>query len=254
MKNALPKYLQLKHISKLLIPVLLLQLGCTYESDDKSEYTDNVSVETKSKHIKALFFGTGPFATKEDSGCLKYDNSHWVSFPEGSSVEVVIPADTSDEDNLFIIDEINKLNTAIAGYFDIRVTQSNSTQLPLASENQIMVNLVDTTEMFEFCGNNPGGCMKADFQSSNKHFVKAADTYYPAASGIFDMHEVGHGIGLCHVDAQDFAEGTMASAGGDDGVIRSFSELELEAINTVFTSGLEVGASEQDFWDAGLIP
>jgi hypothetical protein len=59
-------------------------------------------------------------------------------------------------------------------------------------------------------------------------------------------------MGLCHVNQNAFSNGTMASEGGSS--IRSFSELELDAISTVFTSGLNAGVTEQEFWDAGLIP
>ena len=230
---------------------LFLLLGCL-DSGGPSGHVDTISLETKSNHIKALFFGTGPYASvlSGDNGCPS-SSSRWQAFPAGSAVEVIIPANVSSEGEVFVLEEVNKLNVAFAGYMTINVVVSSHTKIPKATTNQLTINLLNTAEMKKICSSSGGGCIKTKFKGNNYELIKG-DSYYPINLGIFDIHEIGHGIGLCHVDSEVFPEGTMASSGGVD--IRSFSDSELDAINTVFTSGLVVGATEQDFWDAGLIP
>jgi len=231
---------------------LLLLFGCDEGSSKPSGHVDTISLETKSNHIKALFFGTGPYASvaSGDNGCPSF-SSRWQAFPAGSLVDVVIPANVSNKDEEFVIAEVNKLNVAFAGYLTLNVLISSHTKLPTATNNQLTINLVNEQEMKKVCPTSSGGCIKTAFESNNYELIKG-DSYYPITAGIYDMHEIGHGIGLCHVNSQTFSEGTMAAGGNVS--IPSFSRSELEAINTVFTSGLTVGATEQDFFDAGLIP
>lgn len=243
-------------LNKVLIVISCFSLsflaGCGGGSSDDG-YTTNVSVETQSKHIKALFFGVGPYAYKNsESGGGVGPSSRWTSFRRDSLVEIILPAKTSDVDYEFVVEEIDRLNTAIAGYFTLTVILSGKDELTSANDNQITVNIVNSDVMKKNCGEAGGGCIQQKFYKPDNHFIKSGVSYYPTSEGIFDIHEIGHGIGLSDVNPAAFPEGTMASAGGRN--IPKFSDSELAAINRVFTSGLKVGATEQDFWDAGLIP
>jgi len=228
-------------------------LGCGSESNQSVDpgFTENTSLETKSNHIKALFFGTGLYSSRNNVGCPG-PKARWTSFPYGSTIEVVIPSSITDADAQFVSEEMAKLNIALAGYFNVSVTQSGQSELLVATDKQLTINLVNPSEMQRYCGSASGGCIGIVFENDFDYHLKSGDSYYPVDRGVFDIHEIGHGIGLCHVNPRVFPEGTMASSG--IGTIRSFSESELDAINTVFASGLNVGATEQEFWDAGLIP
>ena len=237
-------------------PYLLLALliGCGGSSSDDEGLTKNVSHERQSNHIKALFFGTGPYSFANNPGFIG-SRGRWVSFPMGSLVEVILPDETTDDDYQFVVEEMDKLNTAFAGYFTTMVVQSEKSDLTNPQENQLTFNFVDSVGMKKYCGNaDGGGCIDMKFQKEGEHLIKNGSSFYPVSKGIFDIHEIGHGIGLCHVNQQVFPEGTMASAGTSTDVIPRFSDSELAAINFVFTSGMNVGATEQDFWDAGLLP
>ena len=230
--------------------LLVLLSGCGGDSSADAGLTQSVSLEPQSKHIKALFFGTGPYAYPNKPGCPGA-RDRWVSFPVGSIVEVVVPAETTDEDYQFVVEEMDKINTAVAGYFTTIVVQSDKSDLNNPQENQITFNFVNRDGMKKYCGNaDGGGCIDMKFQSGGKYLIKSGKSFYPVARGIFDVHE----IGLCHVNQQAFPEGTMASAGGSNGVIPRFSDSELTAIHFVYTSGMAVGSTEQEFWDAGLLP
>ena len=234
--------------------LLTLLYGCGGDSSEDEGLTENISQERQSNHIKALFFGTGPYAFSGSPGCVG-SRGRWVSFPAGSLVEVVVPAETTDEDYQFVVEEMDKINTAVAGYYTTLVVRSGKSDLTKPKENQLTFNFVDRDGMKKHCGNaDSGGCIEMNFHKGGNYLVENGKSFYPADKGIFDIHEIGHGIGLCHVNQQVFPEGTMASQGTSSGVIRSFSESELAAINYVFTSGIAIGSTEQEFWDAGLIP
>ncbi|MBA6373180.1 MULTISPECIES: hypothetical protein [unclassified Colwellia] len=249
-------YIKKSILSSVMVYFLLALLyGCGGSSSDETGLTNNVSHERQSNHIKALFFGTGPYsAPGNDPGCPG-SRGRWVSFPVGSLLEVIIPTETTDDDYQFVVEEMDKINTAVAGYFTTMVVRSEKSDLTNPQENQITFNFVDRAGMKKYCGTEVGGgCIDMDFQKGGDYIIKNGTSFYPVDRGIFDVHEVGHGIGLCHVNQQVFPEGTMASAGGSTGVIPRFSDSELAAINFVFTSGMTVGSTEQEFWDAGLLP
>ena len=234
--------------------IMLAQLlGCGSESGPSIDpgFSENTSLETKSNHIRALFFGTGSYSSRNSIG-FPGPEARWSSFPYGSTIEVVIPASITGADAQFVSEEMAKLNSALAGYFNVSVTQSGQTELLVATDKQLTINLINPSEMQRYCSSASGGCIGIVFENDFDYHLKSGDSYYPVDRGIFDIHEIGHGIGLCHVDPRIFPEGTMASS--SIGTIRSFSESELDAINTVFASGLNVGETEQEFWDAGLIP
>lgn len=171
-------------------------------------------------------------------------------------VKVSVPVETTDEDYQFVVEEMDKINIAVAGHFISIVVRSEKSDLTNPQENNLTFNFVDREAMKKHCGGDGsgGGCINMKFQKAEDHLIKNGTSFYPTSRGIFDIHEIGHGIGLCDVNPQVFPEGTMASAGGSSGVIPRFSDSELAAINYVFTSGLDVGSTEQEFWDAGLIP
>ena len=241
-----------KSISSLVIHGFLLTLlyGCGGDSSDDTGLTQNVSQERQSKHIKALFFGTGPYSNSGHS--CPGSRGRWVSFPVGSLVEVIVPAETTDDNYQFVVEEMDKINTAVAGYFTTMVVKSEKSDLTNPQENQLTFNIIDRAAMKKHCPTSEGGCIHMDFQKGGDYLIKNGKSFYPTNRGIFDIHEMGHGIGLCDVNPQAYPEGTMASAGGSN--IPRFSESELAAINYVFTSGIAVGSTEQEFWDAGLIP
>ena len=69
--------------------------------------------------------------------------------------------------------------------------------------------------------------------------------------GTSHVHEVGHAIGLCHINGHSLRSAVMANP--QQGRSERFVELEREAIRRVFRSGLVPGATHAEFREAGLI-
>ena len=95
-----------------------------------------------------------------------------------------------------------------------------------------------------------GGCAHPLFDDG---YLEGGETFYPANENVFDIHEIGHLIGLCHVDPQYEPGGTMAAVGIDSSRAR-FSDEEMEAIRRVYSADLPDRASESVFRERGLIP
>ncbi len=70
-------------------------------------------------------------------------------------------------------------------------------------------------------------------------------------AGTVHVHELGHALGLCHVNGASLPNAVMAipQRGSSD----SFVTMELQAIEAVYASGLEPGATGVEFQQAGLI-
>jgi hypothetical protein len=92
--------------------LLVLLCSCGGDSSNDGGLTENISQEPQSKHIKALFFGTGPYSAPGN-------------------------------DYQFVVKEMDKINTAVAGYFTTVVVQSEKTDLTNPQENQVTFNFVD---------------------------------------------------------------------------------------------------------------
>ena len=210
-----------------------------------------VSTQSSSNHIRALFFGTGPYHSPSNVGRPGADD-RWSSFPPGSTLTMLVSADVSEADMNFLRSEITSLNDALDGFFTIDVVRSDQGGLLRAQHHEITVSLATPEQMRDVCPGGPGGCMEFPVAGPEDYIFDRVESYYPSADGIFDMHEIGHAIGLCHVLQSQFNEGTMASEGGSR--IANFSQSELNAIRIVFGSGLTLGARERDFRDAGLLP
>jgi hypothetical protein len=89
-------------------------------------------------------------------------------------------------------------------------------------------------------GNADGGA-EMILHKGWSYLIKKGKSFYPTDRGNFNFHEIGHSLGLCHVNQQNFSEGAMASAKFSGACIRRFSESELAAINVLFTSGIDIG-------------
>lgn len=204
---------------------------------------------TVSDVIEALFLGQGRAAeTSIADGCLSAGT--WSSYPRGSQVRVLV-ASTVPEEAVDVIERgVADFETAASGFITIRVEQVSDPD-PFPGPREISVTSLPQSEVNLRCGGGTvGGC--TNIVSHMGFLLDSAQSFLAQERhpGAIHIHEVGHGLGLCHLDP-GAVPGALMNGRSEPGA--GWTAIELEAIHAVFTSGLEPGAGHEAFRQAGLI-
>ncbi len=210
---------------------------------------DEVTVEDV---IEALFLGTGRAGA--GGGCIEdigggHTEGLWRTFPRGSQIHLVIGSSVADAGRSALEREIAVFNGLIDGFFTVTI-DSSATANPVAGLNEITSTDLPGNQVADLCDGNNQGC--AVPTSTNGPIFISVQTYQGLLfPGTAHVHEVGHALGLCHVSQTSVPGAVMANPqlGHSD----RFRELEKMAIQRVFSSGLEPGATSKDFKQAELI-
>ena len=221
--------------------------------------------------IEALFLGSGPFS---EGNRPRHSGRTMFGWAPGSRVSVRVPHEVGGEQFDAIAQTINTVNAVM----DVQLFSERAT-LTSGQYNQLRPSGI-TIVLREPCPLNVGHTRGCATTSSGPQFSRALiQIPNPAEQGFVWVHEIAHALGLNHFTLQSqidaSASGSVSSlfgpmepimggvcvrmgGVGDNlcaGNVSRFglSEIEVEAIRRVYTSGLRPGSSTADFVSRGLI-
>jgi hypothetical protein len=195
--------------------------------------------------IEAIFLGSGPLAAGDCVG-----PGVWVSYPRDSTVTLQIASSIDGAGRQALESAIADLTGVIAGRFRLE-SRPNIEADPLPGPLQITSADVAADVIVALCSPGGSGCTKAEL-IGGVTLNSARCVHRVGTSSRLKVHELGHAVGLCHVDRLRMPAAVMADPPGASPQDR-FTSLELDAIRAVSAANLEPGATRQMFRDAGLI-
>lgn len=195
--------------------------------------------------IEAIFLGSGPLAAGDCIG-----RGVWVSYPRDSTVTLQIATSIDAAGRQALESAIADLTGVIAGRFRLE-THPHAEADPLPGPLQITSADVPAETIVALCSPGGSGCTKAEL-IGGVTLRSARCVHRIGTSSRLKVHELGHAVGLCHVDRLRVPAAIMTDPFGT-AVQDRFSGIELDAIRAVYAASLEAGATRQAFRDAGLI-
>jgi len=194
--------------------------------------------------IEAIFLGSGPLAAGD---CVSPGT---LATPlRSATLTVVIGATIDAAGQRAIEDALTDVQQVNNGRFRLVVERSRDAD-PLPGPLQITSADVPEAAIQMLCSPGGSGCTRV-FTFSGASITSARCVQRIGTSPRLKAHELGHAIGLCHVDRDRMPAAVMAPSPGTMAQ-DCFSALELDAIRAVYGSGLEAGATRGDFERAGL--
>ena len=240
--------------------VLLAGCGNNQSPTDPARLTEGRRVEADQTPktpdmVDALFLGSGPLIPRDGSTECPLQG-FWSGYSRGASVRVRVSSRVPGSAQAGIASGINAATSATVG--SLLANMEVTTDL----DPQPGVNEVTVTEMplprAAGCPSD-SGCVQYRF--AGRGILMSARIVEPRGQSVSAyVHDaVGHGVlGLCHIDARLIggAENSLMSAG--PGVppgsgAPNLTGLDLEAIRTVYASGVNPGAARSTFLAARLV-
>ena len=195
--------------------------------------------------IEAIFLGTGPLAAGDCVG-----RGVWVSYPRDSMVTLQIASSIDSAGRQALESAVADLTGVLAGRFRLE-PRSNAEADPLPGPLQITSADVPAEVITALCSPGGSGCTRAEL-IGGVTLNSARCVHRVGTSSRLKVHELGHAVGLCHVDRLRMPAAVMTDPFGT-AVESRFSGLELDAIRAVYAANLEPGATRERFRDAGLV-
>lgn len=174
----------------------------------------------------------------------------WIAYPRASTVTLEIASSIDAAGRLALESASADLNSAIGGRFRLE-PRPNAAADPLPGPLQITSADVPAEIITALCSPGGSGCTRADL-IGGVTLNSARCVQRVGTSSRLKVHELGHAVGLCHVNRLRMPSAVMTDPFGSE-VQDRFSALELDAIRAVYAANLEPGATRQTFRDAGLI-
>ncbi|WP_454064949.1 hypothetical protein [Candidatus Nitrospira salsa] len=201
--------------------------------------------------IEALFFGTGPLGANT---CPAYQR--WTGFPRGSHITIIVSTTVSDEKRDQIRSTLKQVSQASHGAITVSFQITEESEPP-ANAFQV-ISMTHPNPTLTGCVSNEG-CTHHEWQKPG--ILKSSRAVQPdnQTPQAYAHDVIGHGIlGMCHILANGIGGPEHSLMSDGEGVYSGQSsgrltELDMKALQTVFSSNLSPGATRQDFIEAGLI-
>jgi hypothetical protein len=237
--------------------LLLAACGNNQSPTDPARLTETRRVEADQSVktpdvVDALFLGSGPLIPR-DGGVACPLQGFWSGYPRGASVRVRVSSRVPGPAQAGIAAGIGALAGATS-----RAIVVNMEVTP-ELDPQPGVNEVTVTEMAlpraAGCPSD-AGCVLYRF--AGRGLLMSARIVEPTAQTVAAyVHDtVGHGVlGLCHIDARAIGggENSLMSSGPPGSGASNLTGMDLEAIRTVYASGVNPGAARSTFLAARLV-
>ena len=202
--------------------------------------------------VDSLFLGSGPLIPRDGSvGCPL--QGFWSGYPRGASLRLRVSSRVPGSAQAGIAGAVGALAGATAGSLLVNL------EVTPDADPQPGVNEVTVTEAAlpraAGCASD-AGCVQYRF--AGRGLLMSARIVEPRAqsTSAYVHDTVGHGVlGLCHIDARLIGggENSLMSSGPPGSGAASLTGLDLEAIRTVYASGVNPGAARSTFLAARLV-
>jgi hypothetical protein len=205
--------------------------------------------------VDALFLGSGPLIPRDGPPECPLQG-FWSGYPRGTTVVMRVSSRVPGPAQAGLAGAAGSLAGATGGALTVNIQVTPESDPPPA------VNEVTVTEVaLPRAAGCPSDAGCVQYRFAGRGLLMGARVVQPRGSsvGAYVHDAVGHAVlGLCHIDARLIGgpEQSLMSAGS--GVppgagAPSLTGLDLEAIRTVYASGLSPGASRSAFLAARLV-
>jgi hypothetical protein len=205
--------------------------------------------------IDAMFLGNGPLIPRDGSIDCPFQG-FWSGYPRGALVRVRVSTRVPSSVQAGLAAALDPIGAVTGGGLTVSIESTPEID-PQPGFNEVTVT--ETARPRAAGCSTDAGCIQYRF--AGRGLMMGARVVGPQGRSVgAHVHDVvGHGVlGLCHIDARLIggAENSLMSAG--IGAVAgagapSLTGLDLEAIRTVYASGVNPGASRATFLAARLV-
>ncbi len=206
--------------------------------------------------IDAILLGSGPLAVAENQGCSR--PPFMAGWRPGSQVAIRVSTGVRQSRRASAEAVVPQVSVATAGNVTAYIAPTGDAD-PTPAVGEITLADIPTAAMRTFCAcTNCVGCAQS-FSSAgftNRVRIVMGDN----ANDSTPPHEIGHGIGACHMIAAAGFTPPPTMGVSLDGVTSPRGRLlqlepaTLKAMETTYAAGLVAGASRGSFISKGLVP
>ena len=201
--------------------------------------------------IEALVFGTGSLG---EGACPAHQR--WAGFPRGSDINIIISATVSHDKRNQIRSTLKQISRATSGA--ISVSLHITEELEPSTDGLQVISMTHPDPTLFGCVSNVG-CTHHEWEKPGvlKSSRAVQPEYQTPQAYAHDV--IGHGtLGMCHIKAEGIGGPQNSLMSGGLGVYSGqnsgrLTELDIEALQAVYSSSLSPGATRKDFIQVGLI-
>jgi len=202
--------------------------------------------------VDALFLGTGPLIPRDGSVDCPLQG-FWSGYPRGASVRVRVSSRVPGAAQAGIAAGIGALTGATSSAILVNMEVTPETD-PQPGVNEVTVAEAALPRAAG-CSSD-AGCVQYRF--AGRGLLMSTRIVEPRAQSVSAyVHDtVGHGIlGLCHIDARMIGggENSLMSSGPPGSGAANLTGIDVEAIRSVYASGVNPGATRSTFLAARLV-
>jgi hypothetical protein len=202
--------------------------------------------------VDALFLGSGPLIPRDGAVDCPLQG-FWSGYPRGASIRLRVSSRVPGSAQAGIAGAIGALAGATAGSLLVNM------EATAEADPQPGVNEVTVTELaLPRAAGCPSDAGCVQYRFAGRGLLMSARIVEPRAqsTAVYVHDTVGHGVlGLCHIDARLIGggENSLMSSGPPGSGAPSLTGMDLEAIRTVYASGVNPGAARSTFLAARLV-
>jgi hypothetical protein len=205
--------------------------------------------------VDALFLGSGPLIPRDGAVDCPLQG-FWSGYPRGASVRLRVSSRVPGPAQAAIAGAVGALSGATASSLLVNMEVTPEPD-PLPGVNEVTVTEAALPRAAG-CSSD-AGCVQYRF--AGRGLLMSARIVEPRAQSpsVYVHDTVGHGVlGLCHIDARLIGGGENSLMSGGPGTppgagAPTLTGLDLDAIRTVYASGVNPGAARSTFLAARLV-
>lgn len=210
--------------------------------------------------IDAALLGSGPLAVGDNQGCARF-GSVMDGFPLGTKLTIQGTTTLSVEQMTALRDTAAQVAALTAGNdsAEVVLVADPGSRDSNPGQDRMLIRAATQAEVLEQCRcTNCVGCASSYFRGSTKTgmFIQVLSTNGAPTVA----HEIGHGVGFCHIINAAGINPPMTMGVTTDGLFSPNGRLSkidpvlATAMATAYKAGLKPGDPRPRFLSAGLVP